>query len=80
MLRTGWTRSELERADPEDIARMVFLIDAERLAGTMSTMEAALNRPIPSGKAGAALLLDQARIRDAYNILDAYLEGGDDDG
>lgn len=82
MLRLGWTRQELDSADPEDVARLIWLLDAERVAKIAERLDEAAAIPLPemSGSSERAkAMLDRASVLDSLEAIDVYLMGSDED-
>jgi hypothetical protein len=86
MLRTGWTRQELDSADPEDLARMIWVCDAERLAKIAARLDEATATPLPeasddpaSRRRRAEAMLDKADLVSTRDSIDEYLAPPDGD-
>ena len=71
-----WTEDDLDRASPETIGRLRWLIDAERLARTAAKMEAIVSEALPRGADHQMIASVQGRRVQAADLLrtiDGYL-------
>lgn len=69
-----WTERDLATASPDLVARIRWLIDAERLAKVAGSLETIVSRkPEGTGQQLAAQQFARAEARTTLNEIDGYL-------